>query len=215
VLDINSGEETVVLVVDEPAREFNLGKWSHVQWQSTDGVEPFGYLFLPPNFDPKRQYPMIVDIHGGGAGSRLYLFGSLTVGEAEGPLEWHAWAALGYVVFVPDYRSTGDYGSKVIADIYKSGQVAAIKDIEDAISGTQYMIDQGFVDPARIALFGHSAGGKRAYIILTKHDLYAAAILNESISPDATSTFIYAASGGNAGGYPAGVYRQYFGGSLA
>jgi dipeptidyl aminopeptidase/acylaminoacyl peptidase len=215
ILDLNTGVEKIVLVLDDPAKDFRLGKWQHVRWDSTDAVEPFGYLITPPDFNSNRQYPMIVDVHSGGEGSRLYLNAPLTLGVASGPLEWHAWAALGYVVFVPDYRSTGDYGPEVIAARYRVGEFGAIKDIEDIVSGTRFVTSQGFVDPSRIAILGHSAGGQRVYILLTRHDLYAAAILNEAISPDPVSIFIKLASGANAGGYPAGVYRQMYGGELS
>jgi dipeptidyl aminopeptidase/acylaminoacyl peptidase len=215
VLDLNTAEERIVLVLDEPANEFTLGEWRHVRWGSTNGVQPFGHLILPPHFDPNQQYAMIVDVHGGGEGSPLGFAGPITSGVAFGPLEWHAWAALGYIVFVPDYRSSGDYGPEVIAARYKSGKFGAIKDIDDIMSGTHFVISQGFVDPSRIAILGNSAGGQRVYILLTRNDLYAAAILNESISPDPVSIFIKLASGENTGGYPAGIFRQMYGGNLA
>ncbi|MGH8195880.1 MAG: alpha/beta fold hydrolase [Woeseiaceae bacterium] len=215
VLDIETRVETVVLILDRPAAEFMLGEWRHVHWTSSNGVKPFGYLILPRDFNPDRQYPMIVYVHGGGEGSNLYLDAPLTRGVAAGPLEWHAWAALGYVVFVPDYRSTGGYGPDVITARYKTGEIGSIKDIEDIVSGTRFLIDQGFVDPSKVAILGHSAGGQRVYILLTQHELYAAAILNESISPDPTSLFIEQASGQNTGSYPEGAYRQMYGGGLA
>lgn len=215
VLDLDTGVETVVLVIDEPAKVFRLGEWCHIRWTSTDGVRPYGYLVLPPDLDPGQQYPIIVDIHGGGPGSRLYLFAPLTIRAARGPLEWHAWAALGYVVFVPDYRSTGDYGSDVLTARYKSGRIHAIKDVEDIISGVRFMMNQEFVDPDRVAVLGHSAGGKRAFIALTQHNCFAAAILNEAISLDPVSDFIRLSSGENTGSYPEGVFRQIYGGSLA
>ena len=215
IFDLETEEESVVLVIDDPAKEFNLGKWQHVSWQSTDDVSPYGYVILPPDFDPDLRYPMIVDIHGGGPGSRLYLFGPLTAGVAMSPLEWHAWAAMGYVVFVPDYRSSGDYGARPIVDIYNSGRMAANKDIDDIVTGTRFMLDQGFIDRKRIALLGHSAGGKRGYVILNNYDIFAAAILNEAIAPDVTSALIELSSGRNSGGYPASVFRQFLGGDLS
>jgi dipeptidyl aminopeptidase/acylaminoacyl peptidase len=215
VLDLETSKENVVLVLDKPATDFTLGEWRHIHWTSSNGVQPFGFLILPPDFHPDHKYPMIVDVHGGGEGSSLYLDAPLTRGVTPGPLEWHAWAALGYIVFVPDYRSTGDYGPEVITARYKTGEIGAIKDIEDIVSGTRFVIDQGFVDPSKVAVLGHSAGGQRVYILLTQNDLYAAAILNESIPPDPTSLFIEHASGKNTGGYPVGAYRQMYGGGLA
>ena len=216
VLDLESGEEMTALVLDEPAKDFRLGDWRHIRWRSADGIRPYGYLILPPDFDPSMQYPMIVDVHGGGRGSRLYLSGPLTMGARAGPLEWHAWAALGYVVFVPDYRSTGDYGPDVIADMMKSGTIDAVKDVEDIGSGVRHMLRQGYIDRSRVALLGHSAGGQRAYILLTKEsEIFAAAILNEAIAPGPASSFIEITSGGNTGGYPASLLRRFYGGLLS
>lgn len=215
LLELDTMQERVVFVLDDPRGEFTLGEWQHIRWSSSDGVEPFGFLFLPPDFDPAGKYPMFVHVHGGGEGSSLYLHAPLTRGVKRGPLEWHAWAALGYVVFVPDYRSTGNYGPDVIADRYRSGQIGALKDVEDIVAGTRHVISLGYVDPSRVVILGHSAGGQRVHILLTRHDLYAAAVLNEPIEPDPTSLFIHQASGPNTGGYPAGAYRQMYGGALA
>lgn len=215
ILDLETGRERVVLVVAEPERKYKLGEWRHIRWKSTDGVRPVGNLFLPPDFDEDQEYPLLVDVHGGGSGSRLYLDAPLTRGVAPGPLEWHAWAALGYVVFTPDYRSTGDYGPEVIAERYERGEIAAIGDLEDILSGTRHVIDLGFVDPSRVAVLGHSAGGQRVYLLLARSDLYAAAILHEPTAPDPVSNFIQLSSGRNVGGYPAALYNKRYGGGLS
>lgn len=206
VLDLASGEEQIVYVIADPSAEYDLGAWRHIRWKSTDGVRPYGYLFLPPDFDDSRRYPMIVHVHGGGGGSRLSLRAPFSALTSPGPLEWHAWAALGYVVFAPDYRSTGDYGGAVIAKQQARHAFDGIPDMEDLVSGVRHMIDEGYVDPDRIALIGDSAGGRRVFQTLTRHsELFAAAILNEPTTPDPMSTVIRLSSGRYAGNMPAGV----------
>lgn len=214
-LDLDTGEEQVVLVLDDPSEEFELGLWRQVRWESTDGVRPYGYLITPPGFDATSAYPMIVDVHGGGEGSSLYLSGPLMGGVLPGPLEWHMWAALGYIVFVPDYRSTGDYGPEVIKKRYMIGQPAAVKDVEDILSGTLSVTSRKFVNSGRVAIIGHSAGGQRAYLLLTQTRIFSAAILYEPTSPDPVSTFIHLTTGNNTGRYPSGILRQIFGGHLS
>lgn len=214
-LDIEGGQEEVVLIVDDPAEEFLLGHWQQVRWDSSDGVRPFGHVIKPAKFDPNHQYPMIVEVRGGGPGSGLVMGGALTAGVSYGPLEWHAWAALGYVVFVPDYRSAGEYGPGRGRERYKEGDLPTIQDIEDIVSGTRSMVDRGFVDPARIAILGHSAGGGRVHVLLTKHELYAAAIVNEAIPPDPVSRFISGNSGVHTGSIGTTVFRNAYGGALA
>lgn len=216
VYNLGTGEERIVYVTDDPSTAHRLGEWRHIRWKSTDGVKPYGYLFLPPDFSPNKKYPLYVDIHGGGPGSRLYLSAPLNAGVQRGPLGWHALAAKGYVVFVPDYRSTGDYGPEAILRPRRKGKMPALDDVEDAVSGVRHLIKQGFVDPRRVALFGHSAGGRRAFLALMQHgDLFAAGILNDPIAPDRTSSFINLMSGRYTGGQTAGFTADNFGGSLS
>lgn len=49
----------------------------------------------------------------------------------------------------------------------------------------QHLIKKGFVDPDRNALFGHSIGGRRAFLALTQHSgLFAAGMFNDPVVPD-------------------------------
>lgn len=216
VVDLSTGAETVLYVVDDPARDFQLGEWRHIRWRSTEGVHPYGYLFFPPDFDPARAYPMLVDIHGGGPGSWLYLAGPFSAAINPGPLEWHAWAAMGYVVLVPDYRSTGDYGPAPIAAQRRRGADSALVDYADAVSGVEHVLRQGYIDPQRIAVLGHSAGGPRAYAAaLERPDLFSALIVNEGIAPDPLFTTILSMSGSMTGSPYMGVLEDIYGATMA
>lgn len=216
MLDLNSGVERVAYVVEEPATRFRLGEWRHIRWPSRDGVHPYGHVFLPPDFDPSRRYPLIVDIHGGGPGSFLYLWAPFSMAVNPGPLEWHAWAAMGYVVLAPDYRSTGDYGPEPIRSRRERGAYSPIDDVDDVVSGVEYLIGEGFVDTDRIALIGHSAGGPRAYnAALARPDLFAALVVNEGVAPDPLLGNIQMLSGTMTGGAFIGMMQQHFNGTLA
>lgn len=216
VLDIESGDERLITMLVDPTLEYNLGEWETVQWKSTDNVSPFGWIVYPPDFDANKSYPLLVDLQGGGPGSRRGLYGSITAGVpgAYGPLEWHAWAALGYIVFIPDFRSSGVYSAESISARYESGEIAAIKDIEDIISGTRFLTDSKYIDKDRVALFGHSAGGRRAYLLLTQYDDFSVGILNEPVTPGPTSDFIFWSSGRNSGGYPVELLSLLYDGKL-
>lgn len=199
LFSLATGAERVVRVVDDPARDFRLGAFEQIDWTNGEGDRLYGFLVTPPDFDPTRRHPMLVDVHGGGPGSRLYLAAPLTISIAPGPLEWHAWAALGYVVFVPDYRSTGSYGPAGVAARYCDGDFAGIEgDAIDIESGVRAVIAKGFVDPARIAAFGHSAGGARVNLLTTRTHLFAAAIINEAAG-DPIASLISSATGAAAG----------------
>ena len=65
-----------------------------------DGQEIQGWYITPPDFDPSKKYPLILEIHGG-----PHL--------AYGPYfsaEMQIMAAAGYVVFYDNYRGSLSYG---------------------------------------------------------------------------------------------------------
>ncbi len=215
VRSLASGEETVVAVLSDPAQEYRLGEFRHVRWRSTDGLDIWGFLFLPPDFDPERRYPLYVDVHGGGPGARLYLMGPLGIALTASPLEWHAWANLGYVVFVPDMRSSGEYGPEIAAARYAARDWdwgGIVKDAEDVETDTRWLLEQGFIDRERVAVFGHSAGGARVNWLLTRSDLYGAGIIHDAIPSGALPMTLAFTSGRRTGmgfdeGYLSGGLR--------
>jgi dipeptidyl aminopeptidase/acylaminoacyl peptidase len=202
VLSTEREKESVIAIVADPVKEFRLGAFRHVRWKSTDGLSIWGFLILPPDFDPSRKYPLYVDVHGGGPGSPLSLVAPLGSTLSSSPLEWHAWAAEGYVVFVPDMRSSGEYGPDVAAARYAAidWDFAGIqKDIEDIETGTHWVLDQGYIDPNRVAIFGYSAGGARVNLLLTRSTLYRAGIIFEAIPSGALPSTIWATTGERTG----------------
>ena len=196
VFDIAAGQEEIYYVIDDPKEQFNFGRWQQIEWESDDSIRPKGWLITPPNFDPMQKYPLYVDVHGNGTGSDLYLFAPLTLSVANGPLEWHAFAALGYVVFVPDYRMTGNYGPEPIIKARETRIDAIVFDAKDVVTGVNHVVSLGFIDSNRIAMMGHSMGGPRVFKALTDAPtLFAAGVLNESSALDRRSILELASSG--------------------
>ena len=216
VFDLQEGVEQVIEVTHEPGPRFVLGKTALVRWQSEDGVSPYGYLFYPPDFEPSKQYPVITYVHGGGAGSRLTMYGPLSITNSRSALEWHAWASAGYIVFLPSYRSTGEYGPSVIAARYDRAELPQVDDAKDIVSGVIALSNEPFIDQNRISIIGHSAGAQRVFAILTEHSgLFSAAVLNEGTAPDVTSMFLHYSTGENLGGYPKGLFQPIVRGDLS
>jgi dipeptidyl aminopeptidase/acylaminoacyl peptidase len=171
--DADGKNGRILETIDDPTREFAMGDFRVVSWKSFDGLEIGGYEVRPPGFDPKKKYPMLVDVHGGGPGSRLYLMGGV-VGSL---IERHLWAARGFVVFVPDYRTAAPYGPGVIEAL--RGKSFSVVDDQDVMAGVDWMVSRGYVDPDRIALLGQSAGAHRANVLLPRTKRFRVAISNE------------------------------------
>lgn len=199
-LDTETLNEEIYYVIDDPMSDFTLGNWQQIEWESTNGIRPKGWLITPPDFDPVDQYPLFVYVHGNGTGSDLYLSGAFTGTISGGPLEWHALATLGYIVFVPDYRMSGNYGPEPIKQSRSDQVDGALFDARDVITGVKHLISHGYVDPNSIAIMGHSLGGTRAFkVLIDEPGLFSAAILNDSSALDLRSMLEGASSGTRTG----------------
>lgn len=122
-----------------------LAPTARYDWKARDGFALSGYLTTPRSFTGARP-PLILMPHGGP--------------EARDNLEFQRWAqafaARGYVVFQPNFRGSGGFGSKFAAMGY--GQWG-LRMQDDVMDGVQALIDQGKVDPDRVCVVGASYGG--------------------------------------------------------
>jgi dipeptidyl aminopeptidase/acylaminoacyl peptidase len=114
-------------------------------------------LYLPANYEPGRQYPMVVYIY-----ERLtqghFTFGRPT---ANG-FNRQAYTSNGYAVLQPDIRY-------YVNDPGMSAYWALVPAVQAAIK-------TGVVDPKRVGLHGHSWGGYQTAFTITQTDLFAAAV---------------------------------------
>lgn len=136
-----------------------------IWYPAPDGVEVQGWLIKPPDFDPVKTYPLVVEIHGGPHA----MWGPSTMSM------WHEWqslAARGYVVFYCNPRGSGGYGY-AFADATHSRWGDA--DMPDILAGVDYVSSQGFIDPARLAVTGGSYGGFMTAWIVGHDQRFAAA----------------------------------------
>jgi dipeptidyl aminopeptidase/acylaminoacyl peptidase len=133
---------------------------------ASDGCEVQGWAIRPPDYDPARQYPLAVHIHGGphvmwGPGFRSM---------------WHEWqvaAARGYVVFFCNPRGSEGYGERWRDAIHASWGTS---DAPDILAGVDAMIARGGVDPARVAVTGGSYGGYMTVWLIAHSDRFRCAV---------------------------------------
>ncbi len=131
-----------------------------VSWKSQDDTTIEGVLHKPLDFDPSRQYPLLVVIHGGPTGvSRPVPFTSSIY-----PID--VWLPRGVLVLEPNYRGSAGYGEK-----FRSLNVRnlGIGDAWDVLSGIDALIAKGFVDPQKVGAMGWSQGGYISAFLAT-HD---------------------------------------------
>lgn len=125
---------------------------------ASDGQTLYWQQLKPANLQPGRRYPVIVDLYGGPTNQRVrnsWMGGARSI---EGLFRQFL-AQQGYVVFTLDNRGSGSRGVRFETALHRRmGQV----EVEDQVSGVEFLRQQPFVDPQRIAIFGWSYGGYMA-----------------------------------------------------
>ena len=154
---------------DSYLKERLLAKQEVVTWKASDGLVIEGVLTRPPQADLKPPYKMILYPHGGPHGRSPVGF-DFTV---------QVLAANGYAVFQPNFRGSSGYGQAFIdADRFDLGG----RDMKDMLSGIDYLIKEGVVDPKRQFVYGVSYGGYSTCSLITQTRQFRAAIPQNAVT---------------------------------
>ena len=159
----------------EQMSEIEFGECHGWDFVNSRGDTICGRYYLPPHFDSSKKYPMIVSYYGGC---------SPTSRDFEGRYPHHAYAALGYVVYIVEPSGATGFGQEFSArHVNTAGDYVA----DDIIEGTKkFCEDHPFVNSEKIGCIGASYGGFMTQYLQTKTDIFAAAISHAGIS-DRTS----------------------------
>jgi dipeptidyl aminopeptidase/acylaminoacyl peptidase len=147
--------------------EYRNGNYELVRIPTPDGVELDGAILKPANFDPKKKYPVWLQIYGGPH------LPTVRDNWARGRARDEALAAMGFIVFHCDPRSSTDRGHVFNWTCYRQLGVQELKDFETAI---RWISRNSWVDPARIGISGGSYGGYMTCFALTHSKLFAAGV---------------------------------------
>ncbi|MCR5132236.1 MAG: prolyl oligopeptidase family serine peptidase [Prevotella sp.] len=177
-LPISSGVNVVNMkytLLDDPNKELlkdiELGDCQPWDFVSSKGDTICGRYYLPPHFDASKRYPMIVNYYGGC---------SPTSRNFETRYPQHAYAALGYVVYVINPSGATGFGQEFSSrHVNTAGKGVA----EDIIEGVKrFCAEHSFVDEKKIGCIGASYGGFMTQYLQTQTDIFAAAISHAGIS---------------------------------
>ena len=139
-----------------------LSPIEQLTWKSIDSLEIEGWLAFPPDFDPKKQYPLLLEIHGGPH-------------TAYGPqfsAEVQLYAAAGFVVLYANPRGSTSYGLEFANEINRNYPG---DDYHDLITGVETVIKRGYIDETQLFVTGGSGGGVLTTWIIGKTNRFAAA----------------------------------------
>jgi pimeloyl-ACP methyl ester carboxylesterase len=130
-----------------------------------DTEQPYG-LYLPPNYDPQKKYPLVIMLHGAGSNHRLALrrvFGKSNANgenDVEATRYFPEWKEVDYIVASPYARGTAGYQGIPEKDVYD-----VLADVKKRFS----------IDEDRTYLTGLSmGGGGTLWLGMTRPDIWAA-----------------------------------------
>ncbi len=149
--------------------QLNLTAPEEITYKSFDGLSIQGWIQQPPDFDPAKEYPMILNIHGGPHAAYGWVF--------DHEFQWMA--AKGYVVLYINPRGSTSYGQDFgnIIQYHYPGD-----DYRDLMAGVDEVLKRGYVDAKKLGVTGGSGGGVLTDWAVTQSDRFAAAVSQRDIS---------------------------------
>ncbi len=172
-------EPAAVVRLDLRTREFTILRQSSevevdpgylslpvsIDFPTTNGLTAYGLYYPPQNRDviasTTDKPPLLVKSHGGPTAATAATFN----------LRIQYWTSRGFAVLDVNYGGSTGYGRDYRQRLrYQWGVV----DVDDCVNGAQFLVQQGAVDPNRLAIDGSSAGGYTTLAALTFRDVFKA-----------------------------------------
>lgn len=146
-----------------------LGDVEEVWFKSSfDERQIQGWLVKPPNFDPSKKYPLILEIHGGPFSNYGFRFSA----------EIQLFASKGYMVLYANPRGSTSYGNEFANLIHHN---YPNQDYDDLMSGVDHILKRSYIDEENLFVTGGSGGGVLTAWIIGKTDRFKAAVVAKPV----------------------------------
>lgn len=163
------GKRLLTALNDDLFPYIQLGKVEELWVKSSyNNKDIQGWYILPPDFDPAKKFPLILEIHGGPFAD----YGDRFTAELQ------LYAAKGYVVLYMNPRGSTSYGEdfgNLIHHAYPG------HDYDDLMSGVDAMLAMGFIDKDRLFVTGGSGGGVLTAWIIGNTDRFRGAVVAKPV----------------------------------
>ena len=149
--------------------ELNVSIPEYMPYSGVDNWPMDGWILKPPDFDPTRKYPMLVQIHGGP--NTQYGYGFMH--------EMQMLAGAGYVVLYTNPRGSAGYGRDFALAVRGEW---AVKDSLDIMAGVDALLQKGYIDEQRLGVIGGSYGGFMTSWLIGHSDRFSAAVSDRAVN---------------------------------
>ena len=146
---------------NEKLSDVTIGSAEISTLKGKDGSILYTRLIKPSNFDPSKKYPVLVYVYGGPHAQMI------TNSWLDGANLWMYWMAeQGYLVYTLDGRGSAERGFAFESQIHR--QLGTLE-MEDQLTGVDYLKSLPYVDADRLAIHGWSFGGFMTTSLLLRH----------------------------------------------
>lgn len=151
-----TGYNTQVLTEHPPAN------WERFEIERA-GYTIEAWLLTPPDFDPNKRYPVILDVHGGPQGFYGYTF-----------TPWQQILATnGFLVVMSNPRGSGSYGREFAQAVLQDW---GGEDFKDLMTVLDTVLERPYADRERTGIWGYSYGGYMTAWTIGQTDRFKAAV---------------------------------------
>ncbi|HEX2191957.1 MAG TPA: prolyl oligopeptidase family serine peptidase, partial [Acidimicrobiales bacterium] len=173
--DREQGRPTFLFEHQPALSDYQLAKMEPFSFTARDGLTIHGYLTFPPGL-PAHELPTVLNVHGGPWARDVWGFDP----EAQ-------WLAnRGYLCVQVNYRGSTGYGKAFVNAGDKEWGAKMHDDLLDAV---QHVVDKGWADRDRVAIYGGSYGGYAALVGATfTPDVFRCAV--DIVGPSNLKTLI-------------------------
>lgn len=169
VMSKDKNPKRLTALNEDALGHLNLAKVEAIEVvSSVDQRNIEAWIAYPPHFDASKQYPLILEIHGGPHAAYADTFS----------MEVQLMAAKGYVVIWSNPRGSSSYGEDFANLIHHNYPSEDYNDLMDVVDVT---VAKGFIDDKNLFITGGSGGGVLTAWSIGKTNRFAAAVVAKPV----------------------------------
>jgi dipeptidyl aminopeptidase/acylaminoacyl peptidase len=155
---------------DEVLAHVEMGTYESVTYTGADGDEIQMWVHYPPGFDSRKEYPLLLAIHGGphnGASDSFHF-------------RWNSqtFASWGYVTAWPNFHGSSGFGQEFTDSINPDWLT---KPYADVIAAAEWLAEKPWIDAERMVAGGGSYGGYLSSILLGREHPFKALVIHAAV----------------------------------
>ncbi len=165
VTDLKAWKELPLSNLQKQREGYNWGTVEKYYWNAFDGTKLKGLLYKPYDFDPNKEYPLMVYFYEKNFNTE---HSARSFRPSPSTVSVPFYVSNDYLVFIPDIEYGTGYPGR---DAYNC-----------IVSGAESLAKMPFVDGDRMAIQGQSWGGYQVAYLVTQTDVFAAGMAGAPVS---------------------------------